>query len=63
MATISDKLDKVNDSYTVNMYDNGFMIEINGRDHLGEWASTKIIANTVDELIALIQEAASLPRE
>jgi hypothetical protein len=63
MATISDKLDKVNDSYTVNMYDNGFMIEISGRDHLGEWASTKIVANTVDELIVLIQEAASLPRE
>ena len=63
MTTISDKLDKVNDNYTVNMYDNGFMIEIGGRDHLGEWASTKIIANTVDELIALIQEAASLPRE
>lgn len=63
MATISDKLDKVNDSYTVNMYDNGFMMEISGRDHLGEWANTKIIANTVDELIDLIREAASLPRE
>jgi hypothetical protein len=45
------------------MYDNGFMIEIGGRDHLGEWANTKIIANSVDELVDLIREAASLPRE
>jgi hypothetical protein len=63
MATISDKLQKVNDSYTVNMYDNGFMLEISGRDHIGEWANAKIVANSVDELMDLIQEAASLPRE
>jgi hypothetical protein len=62
-TTISDKLEKVNDHYSVNMYDNGFMLEISGRDHLGEWANAKILANNVDELIALIQEAASLPRE
>jgi hypothetical protein len=61
-AQISDKLQKVNDSYTINMYDNGFMIEVSGSDHYGEWTSTKIIANNVDELIALVKEAALLPR-
>ena len=32
-AKIGDKLAKVNDNYTINMYDNGFMIEVGGRDH------------------------------
>ena len=31
-AKISDKLNKVNDSFTVNMYENGFMVDIGGRD-------------------------------
>jgi hypothetical protein len=63
MATINDKLAKVNDYYSVNMYDNGFMLEISGRDHSDEWANAKIVANDVDELVELIKEAASLPRE
>jgi hypothetical protein len=63
MATINDKLAKVNDHYSVNMYDNGFMLEISGRDHSDEWANAKIVANDIDELVELIREAASLPRE
>ena len=30
---VSDKLTKVTDSFTINMYDNGYMIEISGKDH------------------------------
>jgi hypothetical protein len=29
---ISDKLAKVNESFSINMYDNGFLIEVSGRD-------------------------------
>ena len=62
-TTISDKLVKVNEAYTINMYDNGFMIEIGGRDDNDEWKNTKIIVSTVEELIELVKEAASLPRD
>ena len=34
---ISDKLVKVNENFTINMYDNGFMIEVGGRDDENEW--------------------------
>ena len=63
MATINDKLAKVNDNFTVNMYDNGFMVEIGGRDSDDEWKTAKIICNTLDDLIAVITEATSLTRE
>ena len=36
-AKIGDKLIKVNESFTINMYDNGYMIEVNGRDDDDEW--------------------------
>jgi ketol-acid reductoisomerase len=62
-TTISDKLVKVNEAYTINMYDNGFMIEVGGRDDNDEWKNTKIIVSTVEELVELVKEAASLPRE
>ena len=61
MTKIADKLNKVNDSFTVNRYDNGFMIEVGGRNEEGEWANSKIICNTEDELIAVIKEAITLP--
>jgi len=32
MANKLNKLTKVNDSFTVNRYDNGWMVEVSGRD-------------------------------
>ena len=62
MAKISDKLTKVNEAFTINMYDNGYMIEVAGRDNDDEWKSSKIIVSSVDELIELVKEAIQLPR-
>ena len=60
---IGNKLSKVNDSFTVYMYDNGFMVEISGKDHNEDWANTKIICTTMAELVELIQEATELERD
>jgi len=68
VKTIADKLSKVNENFTINMYDNGFMIEIGGQglpneDGDTEWSTAKIIVPTIDELIPLIREAAEMPRD
>jgi hypothetical protein len=60
---ISDKLAKVNDSFTINMYDNGYMLEIGGRDADEDWKTTKILVNTIEELAELIKEASEMERE
>jgi hypothetical protein len=59
---LSDKLTKVNESFTINMYDNGFMIEVGGRDSEDEWKTAKIMVPTVEELVALVKEATELTR-
>jgi len=59
---ISDKLDKVNESYTINMYDNGFMFEIGGRKD-DDWKTAKIMVQTVEQLVELIREAAEMERD
>ena len=63
VGKIGDKLKKVNESFTVNMYDNGFMVEIGGRDHDDEWANAKLMVSDVDGLVALIKEAVELPKD
>jgi len=60
---ISDKLAKVNEDITIRMFDNGFMVEISGRDHNDDWKHAKIIVNSVDEIVTLINEAVSMDRD
>jgi hypothetical protein len=63
VKTISDKLAKVNESFTVNMYDNGYMIEVSGKDTEGEWKTAKIMVQSVEDLVALVKEATQLERD
>lgn len=60
---ISDKLEKVNESFTINMYDNGYMIEIGGKDSQGEWKNSKILCSTLNDLLELVKEATVLPKD
>lgn len=60
MTKLSDKLSKVNESITINRYDNGFMLDVGGRDNENEWKSSKILCNTLEELLALITEYTNL---
>jgi ketol-acid reductoisomerase len=62
MASIADKLTKVNESFTINMYDNGYMVEVGGRDSEDEWKTSKIICNTLDEVIDIVRQADAMPR-
>lgn len=60
---LSDKLSKVSDSFTVYMYDNGYMVEVSGRDHSEDWSTAKIMCNSLEKVNELIAEAALLPRD
>lgn len=50
------KLAKVNDSFTIYRYDNGFMIEISGRDKENDYKTAKVMCSTEEELIAVVKE-------
>lgn len=60
---LDDKLKKVNDNFSVYMYDNGYMLEISGRDDSEEWTTAKILCKDIDELISLIKEASLMDRD
>jgi hypothetical protein len=50
------KLDKVNESITINRYDNGWMVEVGGRDKENDWKNTKTLCSTEDEVLSIIKE-------
>ena len=60
---ISDKLTSVNDSFTITMYDNGFLIDIGGKRDDDDWATAKIMVPDVERLMELVKEAVTMPRD
>ena len=60
---IEDKLAKVGESMTINMYDNGFVFEISGKNDDDDWDSVKIVCSTVEEVCSLVKEATQLPKD
>ena len=51
-----NKLSKVNESITLNRYDNGFMVEVGGRDGENDWKTAKILCSTEEEMMAVVRE-------
>jgi hypothetical protein len=60
---VSDKLTKVNDTVTVNIYDNGFMVEISGRDHSDDWSQAKIVCSELEDVTAILQEVVGMDKQ
>lgn len=50
------KLAKRDEAFTVYTYDNGYMVEITGRDDQDDWTTLKIVCSTLDEVIKLIRD-------
>lgn len=58
---ISDKLVKVENSFTVNRYDNGFLFTVGGRNENDDWRNAYIVCDNMESLLNLISEYSKLP--
>jgi hypothetical protein len=59
---LSDKLSKVDETINIHMYDNGYMVEVPGRDSEDDWSTAKLMCATIEDVIALIHEASNIKR-
>lgn len=59
---LSDKLTKADDSVQIQIFDNGFMVEVSGRNADDDWATAKVMCATLDEVNAVVAEAAEMER-
>ena len=60
VTKFSDKLTKINENFTINRYDNGFMVEAGGRNKKGDYVNAKILCNTLEEVLTLVKEAGEM---
>ena len=58
-----ENLSKVNESFTINRYTNGYMVEVGGRDSDNDWKNYKFLCTTDEELFEVIKEALSMEVE
>ena len=63
VTKVSDKIFRMGENFTINIYDNGFMVDASGKDSKDDWVSAKIMVSSVDELVALVREVVELERE
>ena len=63
VTRFGDKLVKVNENFSINMYDNGFMVEAGGRNKKGDYVQAKILCINVDEVLSLVREACEMDRD
>jgi hypothetical protein len=59
---ITEKFSKVSESYTVTTCDNGFLVDIGGQNTVDDWINVKIVVHTLDELYAIVQDLAWMPK-
>lgn len=59
---ITEKFKKVNESFTVTMCENGYMVEIGGEDLKDDWNDKKLLVNTVGDLHTLLDQIVQMPR-
>jgi hypothetical protein len=57
-----DKLEKTEEEILIKMLDNGYVVEVSGRDHEDEWATVKILCKDLDEVNTLVIEASTMKR-
>jgi hypothetical protein len=61
-ANLPSKLVKINESITINFYDNGLMLEVTGQDDKENWVVGKIVLPSLNDLHPLLNQVYSLPR-
>jgi hypothetical protein len=60
IMTKLNKLVKVGESLNVYRYDNGFMVEVSGRDSGADYKTAKILCATDEEMVEVIKEWTSM---
>ena len=56
-----NKLVKVDREFTVTICDNGFMLAVNGRTEGDDWSNSKVICESVSDLMNNIEAVADTP--
>lgn len=52
--TIIAKVKKRDEDFRIYTYDNGYLIEVGGRDEEGEWVTSKVFVESISEVQSVV---------
>ena len=58
-----DFISKIGEDINIKMIDNGYLIEVSGRNVKDDWKTVKLACSDKDELYILLDQCCKLPRE
>ena len=58
---VADVLKKINDNFEVIILNNGYLIDIRGRDADDDWTSCKLAVGSIEELFDVITQVSTMP--
>lgn len=59
---LPSKFLSINESITINFYDNGFMLEVTGEDENDNWVCAKIIFTSLHDIFTLLEQFSTLKK-
>jgi hypothetical protein len=63
ITTVGQKLNKADNNFIVSMFDNGYMVEVGGKNSYDNWATAKIMCSTLNELLDIVTEITEMERD
>lgn len=60
---IVDFISKISEDINIKVVDNGFLVEISGRNAEDSWESIKLVCKDRKELNSYLDQALALPRD
>jgi hypothetical protein len=53
---------KVSDNFSITLCENGFVVDVSGSDSNDDWINSKIVFNSLEDLMAFIKETTKLEK-
>ena len=53
---------KVSDNFSITLCENGFVVDVSGSDSNDDWINSKIVFNSLEDLMDFIKETTKLEK-
>jgi hypothetical protein len=53
---------KVSDNFSITLCENGFVVDVSGSDSNDDWINSKIVFNSLEDLMSFIKDISKLEK-
>ena len=61
MIKISTQLARIEDRFTIEFCQNGYLLEVSGVDNKDNWKNIRVFCNTTNDINELVEDITTIP--